>query len=329
MPATDEDLLRDLMHRATGDLHARSEISAGIVTASRRRHRRTRALGASVTGAAAVAVGVAAVASSGASPAGPAGRPARTSGPAIQLTVAQRTLRHLSAAAAAATAPKGHWVKMTEVAGSLHKTTIINTSNGDVWTYQPGVGGGAPAELYSKAGMPTAAQLDAYPTSAPALRAFLVRQAKQQQIQALRKMVAQLQKESKRLARLKKISIASQPKETSQDWAFSQAAYVLWNPEISPALRSALLKVIAATPGVAVNSHARDSLGRPAVEISRYDSAAHYTEAIFEAPDATRVLETSSLEPAVPAQDGVPAQKAYQLSDTYLSITWSVTRPRA
>ena len=45
MPATDEDLLRDLMHRATGDLHARPEITHGIVTASRRRHRRTRALG--------------------------------------------------------------------------------------------------------------------------------------------------------------------------------------------------------------------------------------------------------------------------------------------
>ena len=90
--------------------------------------------------------------------------------------------------------------------------------------------------------------------------------------------------------------MAGQPKETSDDWAFSQAAMTLWNPAISPALRSALFKVIAATPGVVVNSHARDSLGRPAVEISRYDPQAKYTEAVFEAPDATRVLETSSLD---------------------------------
>src|SRR5262249_29786595 len=108
-----------------------------------------------------------------------------------------------------------------------------------------------------------------------------------------------------------------------------QASMTLWNPAISPALRAALLKVIAATPGVQVNSHARDSLGRPAVEISRYDAQANYTEAAFEAPDATRRLGTTSLEPAQPARNGLPGEKAYQLNDTYLSITWSATRPRA
>jgi hypothetical protein len=326
MPATDEDLLRDLMHRATGDLHARSEITNGIVTASRRRHRRTRALGVSVTGAAAVAVGAAAVATSG------SGRPAAQPGsatPTIQLTAAQRTLKHLSAKAAAATAPAGRWVKMTELAGSQHKTTIINTRNGDVWTYQPDAGKGVPAELFSQAGAPTAAQLAAYPTSVSGLRTFLIRQAKQQRAQAEQEMLAQAKKLPRRLARLKQITMADQPKETSDDWAFSQAAMTLWNPAISPALRSALFKVIAATPGVVVNAHARDSLGRPAVEISRYDPQAKYTEAVFEAPDATRVLETSSLEPATPARDGLPGEKAYQLNDTYQSITWSATRPSA
>jgi hypothetical protein len=329
MPATDEDLLRDLMHRATGDLHARSEITAGIVTASRRRHRRTRALGIGVTGAAAAAaVGAAAVATSAS---GPAARSARSgsSGPVIQLTAAQRALNHLSARAAAATAPVGPWVKMTEVAGAQHKTTIIDTRNGDVWTYQPDAGKGVPAELFSKAGAPTAAQLAAYPTAASSLRTFLITQAKQQQAQAERAMLAQARKLPKRLAHLKHITMAAQPKETSDDWAFSQAAMTLWNPAISPALRSALFKVIAATPGVVVNSHARDSLGRAAVEISRYDPQAKYTEAVFEAPDATRVLETSSLEPATPARDGLPGEKAYQLSDTYMSITWSAARPSA
>ena len=329
MPATDEDLLRDLMHRATGDLHARSEITTAIVTASRRRHVRGRALGIGVTGAAAAAaVGVAAVASSASSPARPgAGR--SSSGQAIQLTAAQRALNHLSARAAAAAAPAGPWVKMTEQAGGQKKTTIIDTRNGDVWTYQPDAGPGVPAVLFSKAGMPTAAQLAAYPTGTASLRVFLIRQARQQQAQADREMIAQVQKQAKRLARFKRITMADQPKETSNDWAFSQAAMTLWNPEISPALRSALLKLIAAMPGVQVNSHARDSMGRPAVEISRYDSAAKYTEAVFEAPDATKVLETDSMEPATPAHDGLPGQKAYQLYDTYLSITWSATRPSA
>lgn len=326
MPATDEDLLRDLMHRATGDLHARSEITNGIVAASRRHHRRTRALGISVTGAAAAAaVGAAAVATSGS---GPAARPGSTT-PSIQLTAAQRTLSHLSATAAAATAPSGRWVKMTELAGSQHKTTIIDTRNGDVWTYQPDAGKGVPAELFSKAGAPTEAQLASYPTSVSGLRTFLIRQAKQQRAQAEQEMLAQAKKLPKRLAHLKQITMADQPKETSDDWAFSQAAMTLWNPAISPALRSALFKVIAATPGVVVNAHARDSLGRPAVEISRYDPQAKYTEAVFEAPDATRVLETSSLEPATPARDGLPGEKAYQLNDTYQSITWSATRPSA
>lgn len=336
MPATDEDLLRDLMHRATGDLHAPSEITTGIVTASRRRYRRTRALGVGVTGAAAAAVGVAAVAS-GAT--GPAGRTTRSggSGGAIELTAAQRTLNHLSARAAATTTPAGRWVKMIDMAGAQRKTTIIDTRNGDVWTYQPDGGKGVPPVLFDKAGMPTAAQLTAYPTTAPALRTFLISQAKQQRAYAEHQMLAQLRqaerKDGKRLRAAleskKATIIKDQPKETSDDWAFSQAAMTLWNPAISPALRSALFKVLAATPGIKVNSHATDSRGRPAVEISRYDSSAHYTEAVFEAPDASRVLETSSLEPATPAQNGLPGEKAYQLSDTYLSITWSATRPSA
>jgi len=51
--------------------------------------------------------------------------------------------------------------------------------------------------------------------------------------------------------------------------------------------------------------------------------------AVFEAPDGTGVLETSSLHPATPASDGLPAEAAYQLNDTYLSITWSAARPAA
>jgi len=324
MPATDEDLLRDLMHRATGDLHAPAGVTAGIITTARRQHRRNRALGLGVTGAAAAtAIGVATAA------AGSAGAGRHGHGSAIQLTAAQRTLSHLSASAASASPPAGRYVKMTELAGKQPKTTIIDTRTGNVWTYQPGIKN-APAKFFTRAGMPTEAQLDAYPTRVDALRKFLIAQAEQQQARALRRMQAQLKAAERKHPGLpRKVIKGSQPKETSDDWAFSQAAYTLWNPAISPALRSALFKVIAHTPGVKVNSHATDSRGRKAVEISRYDAQADYTESVFESPDATGVLETSSLEPARPAEDGLPAQKPDQLNDTFLSIRWSATRPSA
>ena len=58
----DEDILHDLMHRATEDLHASPGVPAQIAGDRRRRHLRTRALGITMTGvAAATAVGVAAV----------------------------------------------------------------------------------------------------------------------------------------------------------------------------------------------------------------------------------------------------------------------------
>jgi hypothetical protein len=317
MPATDEDLLRDLMHRATGDLHARPEVSAGVISLDRRRQRRARALGLTVTGAAAVtAIGVAAAGPGSAGLVHSAR--GRSTAPVIRLTAAERTLNRLSAAAAAAPAPAGRWVKMTELAGSVHKTTIVDTRNGNTWTYQSG--DGAPPELVSPHGLPTAAQLAAYPTTVPALRAFLLQQASQQQAAAERAMRAALKEKNKGQVRA---FAAPMPHQTASDLVFGQAAYVLWNPVISPALRAALLKVIAATPGVVVSSHARDSLGRAAVEISRYDRADNYTMAVFEAPDGTGVLETSSLHPAT------SAQAAYQLSDTYLSITWSAGRPAA
>ena len=108
---------------------------------------------------------------------------------------------------------------------------------------------------------------------------------------------------------------------------FSQAAYLLWNPLVDPALRSALFKVLAATPGVIVNGHAHDSIGRSAVEISRYDQAAKYTEAIFESPDASRVLETVSIHPAAKPAGGLPGEAGYSLNDTYVNVHWSKTRP--
>ena len=87
--------------------------------------------------------------------------------------------------------------------------------------------------------------------------------------------------------------------------------------------------MLAATPGVQVNAHARDDAGRAAVEISRHDSQAGYTEAIFEAPDATRVLETASIRAATPAAGSRPAQPGYRLTDVYLSVARLSSLPAA
>lgn len=326
MPTLDEDIVRDLLHRATEDLHAPPRISAGALSWQHRR-RRTRALGIAVTGVAAVTAVATVTALAGGG--GAATRPGRPAGSAIRLTAAQQTLNQLSAAAAARTArpPAGRYVVMAELQGPDKRTTVIDSKTGDVWTFQSGRG--IPAELpEAKYGSPTEAELAAYPTSPAALRTQLIAQAKQQQAQGIKAMLAQLAKSHDPKARQKaRIVRSSQPTLTSDDWAFSQAAYLLWNPLVPAPLRAALFKVLASTPGVVVNSHARDSLGRAAVEISRYDRAADYTDAIFESPDASRVLETTSIHPATPAHDGLPAEASYQLSDTYLSITWTSSRP--
>jgi hypothetical protein len=318
MPALDEDLLRDLMHRATSDLHAPPAVTARIVTRQRRR-RQARALGVTVTGVAAVAVAVTATGVTG--PSGQHG------GTVVRLTAAQQTLEQLSSRAAAATQPAGRYVEMRELRGRDHQTTIVDTRTGDTWTL-PGPQG---KPLYSPHGLPTAAQLAAYPTRVPELRAALITRARHQQARALREIRAQLARlpAADRAKKRAAGSRAAQPRETADDWAFSQAAYLLWNPVVGPSLRSALLKVLAATPGVQVHAHARDDAGRPAVEISRYDRQAGYTEAVFEAPDASRVLETVSIRAAAPASDGRPAQPGYRLSDVYLSVTRRSTLPAA
>jgi hypothetical protein len=56
MPRTDDDVLRELLHRATDDLHAPSAVTAGIVTRHHRRLRNTRILSITTTSVAAAAV---------------------------------------------------------------------------------------------------------------------------------------------------------------------------------------------------------------------------------------------------------------------------------
>jgi len=68
--------------------------------------------------------------------------------------------------------------------------------------------------------------------------------------------------------------------------------------------------------GVRVDSHARDDLGRPAVEISRTATATGIEDQTFENPKTGAVLET-----AFAYQDGTEG------TDLYLSMTSRDTVP--
>lgn len=77
MPKTDDDVLRELLHRATDDVHAPSAVAARIVARHHRRLRNTRILSITTTSVAAAAVVSAMVVTRvGPSAAGHAQRPA-------------------------------------------------------------------------------------------------------------------------------------------------------------------------------------------------------------------------------------------------------------
>lgn len=318
MPDTDERILRELMHRSIDDLHAPSAVTGDIISWHRRRRVRTRVLGVAATGAAAgLVAGVVVANADGARPA----VSTAAAKPAIYLTAAQHTLYKLSKAAAATPQDTGKYVVMREeatgngngVMQSSESIDVINTLTGGGVTYQDyGSAPGAPApptELTSPAGSsPTLAQYRAMPTDPAKLRALLLAQAEQQQ------------KQAEQAERKKHIRV---PQETSDDLVFEQASDTLWNPLVGPALRSALYKVLAQTPGVVVDSRARDMTGQPAVEISRVDNPAGEDTATFEDPATGRVLESLFSTPANPAE-GAAGSTLY---DLYTSVTWSSTLP--
>jgi hypothetical protein len=307
MPGIDEDILRELMHRCTDDLHAPSTVTAGIVRRQRRRRLRNRALSVAATGAAAGTVFAVVASASGGVPRPASGR--ATTAPAVRLTAAQTALYRLSSAAAGVARPTGRYVELTEKQDNYSRTSVLDSLTGDVWTYQRGAG--VPGELpVARHDSPTEAAFDAMPTDPPALRALLLTQAKQQQAQAVAE-------EQRMMAAHGKKGVAGpQPHLTDDDWVFEQATTMLWNPLVGPDLRSALYKVLAATPGVRVDSHARDGLGRPAVEISRYDRATGVDDQTFENPSTGAVLETAFVY-----RNGTTG------TDLYLSVTSSDTLP--
>ncbi|MGH3191201.1 MAG: hypothetical protein ACRDPY_29800 [Streptosporangiaceae bacterium] len=315
MPGIDEDVVCALLNRCTDDLHAPAAVTAAIIRRHRRRRLRNRALGAVVTGAAAGTAFAVVASAPGGVPRPAPGRSASAlpvTTPALRLTAAQRALYGLSSAAAAASKrPAGRYVEMTEKQDGYDKTSIIDSLTGDIWTYQQGAG--VPDELpVDRHGSPTEAAFDAMPTDPSALRAVLLAQARQQQAQAQALEQRILAEHGKKGA-----FPAAAPGLTADDLVFGQATTMLWNPLVGPALRAALYKVLAETPGVQVRTGATDALGRAAVEISRYDSAARVDEQTFEDPQDGTVLETAFIYTA----------EGTQGTDLYLSVSGSNTLP--
>jgi hypothetical protein len=318
MPSTDEDILRAVMRRCTEEVRAPASIAAQVVSRQRRRERRGRILTLTATTAAlGTAAGVVALVPRQAAH-NPAAHPAR---PAITLTAAQRTLYRLSSLAATASQGQGRYVVMREIQDNYQRTSVIDSRTGDVWTFQKGAG--VPAELpVARHDSPTQAQFGAMPTDPAALRALLISQYDQQQNQAGAAMAAQL-KQKEKILRGERRPPVKPLRLTADDKVFEQANLLLWNPLVPPALRSAVFRVLAATPGVRVNSHARDDRGRPAVEISWFDRVTSVTLATFEDPSTTRMLEQT--DTAAPA--GVNGHSTYTGRDLYLSITRASSVP--
>jgi hypothetical protein len=320
MPDIDEDIMRELMIRSTADLFARPAATAAALRRQRHRQTRNRVLGVTgIAAAAGLAAGVLAI-PSGAHP--NVGGATQTA----QLTAAQQTLYGLSAAAAAIHRPAGRYVVLTEKSIDIAngsggdnevgpKTNVIDTLTGGGVTYQDikvsGNNGDPqpPAVLQAAKGTsPTTKQLDAMPTSPAKLRAFLLAQAKQQLAQSYAWEAQQAKKAGKKIP----TPFPKGPQPTDNDLVFEQAADLLWEPHLSPALRSALYKVLADTPGVQVKTGTKDSAGRPAVEISRVDQVAKAKVETFENPKTGATLESAWVEPS-----------GKLLEDLYLSITYT------
>ena len=316
MPGTDEDLLRELMGRAVGDLHASPAVTTRVLARQRRRRWRNRAVTTVVTGAAAGTVaGVVVAGQGGGARSQPGVTPAR-------LTAAQHALYQLSDAAAAAPAPAGRYVELIETqSGGIKRTSVLDRQTGDVYTYQRGAG--VPSQLpVAKHDSPTTAQYAGWPTDPDRLRGLLLSQARQQNAAAEKELQQQLSTLPAK-QREKKVAAQAEAGITADDLVFEQATDTLWNPLVPPSLRSALYKVLAGTPGVTVRTHTRDLGGRPATEISRVDNPEGETTSTFEDPGTGTVLESLFVTPPNRAT-GATGSTDY---DVYQSITSSNTLP--
>jgi hypothetical protein len=302
MTMFDEDILGDLLRRSTDDLHAPGGVAGHIVTRRRHHHRRVVAVSA-VSGAVALAAAGIAIASPG------------TKGPDLHQATGggkESILYQLASASAAAPALQGRYVILSETdtdsqaGGETKRTSVIDTETGASTTYQAAfpVNGTPPGAEY--AGIPpvltegpesdsTAAYYAGLPTDPTQLRSSLLAIADQQAAAA-----AAAQQQAQAQARQQAAQhgqatptdtfTPSSPGLTDDDNVFQEADQMLWSPLVSPALRSALYKVLAATPGVTVNPDATDPAGQAAIAMSRTYSGITETDTTYEDPATGAVL---------------------------------------
>lgn len=300
---TDEDVLRSLFAAASADLHAPKlhvRPGAPVVPLHRRptapkpapAPKRSWPRRSLITGVAALAGAAAAVV---------AMLGFRAQVPAVHHPAATHpagVLYQLASTVRALPGPTGRYAvqieQQSEGSSAYLKASVIDSRTGDTWTYQRGPG--VPAVLPMAPGFsPTEAQLQASdPTDPARLRAALVAQAS-----------------------------ASHPvaPETPDDLAVTQAIDTLWNPLVEPPLRSALVSVIASSPGVITDAHAVDSKGRKAIEISYDDGGLGVRLSVYLDPSTATVLESSEQPYTANAN---PALAGH---DLYLSQYWTDAAP--
>lgn len=307
MPATDEDIVRDLLHRCTADVYPAASVATGVIARQRRRDLRRRAVSAVAAGAAlGTAAGFIALVpgrgtgsgGAGALGTGPAGTRSggtstggatATARPALTLTASQRVLYQLSSAAARQQPPQGRYAVLSEKESGNLDTSVIDSLTGDMWSYQKGFNG-APSGAGKRQPhwSPTAAQFAAMPLDPAALRKSLIAYFDQQwreQLGPLSQYPGYQPGE--------KLT----PPGTPDDQAVQQAMNFLWNPLTPPALRGALFRVLADTPGVRVDASARDLAGRPAVKTS-WTGSDKTVYSAYEDPATGAVLELGFNWPA-------------------------------
>lgn len=320
MPAIDEDLIRDLLHRYTDDVRPPASLVRDVTVRQRHRDRRRQVASVVATGAAlGTAAGLIATVP-GHQSAVPGSRPA------VRLTADQQVLYRLSKVSADQPQSAGPYaVMMTEGTG-LKDTSVIDSRTGDMWGYQEGRDGNPSGKSFTAHYSPTSAQFAAMPTSLGALRAALIAQWDEQT------------KPASDPVRAKGPQLRPIPLRVSaDDKVFQQASDLLWNPLVSPALRSALYKVLAAVPGVTVTASARDSRGQRAVEISRVDSSGFpggksdgITYATYESPRTGAVLESTVTYPPgsdiVTPQDPTGSGTIVDIT-VYLGVRWDGAVP--
>lgn len=330
MPITDEDIIRDLLHRVTADVHPLESVATAVAARQRRRNRHRRV--ACLTAAGAVlgtAAGViAAVPGHSSSEHMSASGPAASGGTrtAIRLTADQRVLYHLSSVAAQQRHNQGRYAVMSTAGDDVKDTSVINSLTGDMWSYQQGRDGSPSGKGFSPHYSPTSAQFAAMPTNVAGLRAALISQWGSEH------------KPARNPLRARTPAVVPRPVTvTDDDKVFQQASDMLWNPLVRPALRSALYRVLAGVPGVTVNTSARDSTGQPATEISRVDNSGLPGDrsdgviyVTYENPATAAVLESTVTYPPgsgiVTPHD--PAGTSTVVDRTvYLSVTWANAIP--